>query len=620
MKVTEIQNPSFLKDMKIEECVELANDIREFLIENISKTGGHLSSNLGVVELTIALHKTFETPTDKFIFDVGHQSYVHKILTGRAKDFHTLRQYRGMSGFQKREESAYDCWEAGHSSTALSAALGMSVSRDLESDKYQVVPIVGDGSIISGMSLEALNQIGAEKRNMVIIFNDNNMSISHPIGSLSKGFSRLRVSKSYTTIKKDMKDFLNKNQFGKSVLSSMRNVKDILKDSVIDQGIFAELDLEYLGPVDGHNFKDLIPILETAKKHDGPVVVHVITKKGKGYGPCEKDTQGKWHGVGPFNVKTGETLATVPANMLSWSEVISETICRLAKTNKDIVAITPAMICGSKLSKFFAAYPSRSFDCGIAEDHAATFAAGLAASGKRPFLSVYSSFSQRCYDQINHDIGRMDLPVVIGIDRAGLVGEDGDTHHGVFDITMLKSIPNLILCQPKDGLEAQQLLATGFNQNHPFIIRYPRGATMYSPMNSFQFIEIGSWSIAHQFENKKLVVCTYGPDVDKIVQKVRVNQLPVEVINCRFFKPLDENMMNQLVQNQIPVLVYETDMLEGGLGTSLLEWVSDKKSSLEIHRIGIKDEFIPHGSMNKIREHAEIDTDTLFEKIQSLLK
>ncbi|MEG0169675.1 MAG: 1-deoxy-D-xylulose-5-phosphate synthase [Anaerorhabdus sp.] len=620
MDIKEIQNPLFLKDMSIKECNSLANDIRAFLIDSVSKTGGHLSSNLGVVELTIALHKVFNSPEDKILFDVGHQSYIHKILTGRAKDFSTLRQYKGISGFQKREESEYDCWEAGHSSTVLSAALGMAVARDLDNSNYFVVPVVGDGSIVSGMSLEALNQIGSENKNMIIIFNDNNMSISQNVGALTNGFSKLRTSKPYTSFKTDMKSILKKNEAGKTLLAGMSAIKDKLKDSVVESGLFGEFGLEYLGPVDGHNMKDLIHILEAAKQHEGPVVVHVLTRKGKGYKPCENDKLGSWHGVGPFDVLTGKSLSSTPQGKLSWSEIISETLCRIAKTNEDIVAITPAMITGSKLEKFFAAYPTRSFDCGIAEEHATTFAAGLAITGKRPFLCIYSSFLQRAYDQINHDICRMDLPVVIGIDRAGLVGEDGATHHGVFDISMLKSIPNLIICQPKDGDEAQQLLVAAFAQKHPLAIRYPRGSECYSPISSADPIKIGTWTKFNESDITRCIVMTYGPEVDKVLTKICSNGLPVEVVNCRFFKPIDEEMLLKIASSKLPIIVYETDMLEGGLATSILEWGCDHNVQIKLHRIGIHDEYIPHGSLNQIRKDAGVDIETLFDKIDELIK
>lgn len=619
MDIKKINDPMFLKKCSNKDCEQLAEEIRSFIIDSVSKTGGHLSSNLGVVELTIALHKVFDSPNDKFLFDVGHQSYVHKILTGRAKDFNTLRQYNGISGFQKLVESEHDAWEAGHSSTALSAALGIAVARDLNKESFHVIPIVGDGSIASGMSLEALNQIGSEKRNMIIIFNDNNMSISQNVGALTHGFSRLRTSKPYNSIKTDVKNMLSKNEVGKSVLAGMSLVKDKFKDSVVDSGLFGEFGVEYLGPVDGHNMKDLVHVLTAAKKHEGPVVVHVLTRKGKGYEPCENDVSGRWHGVGPFNPQTGVSLSNTPVGKLSWSEIVTEMVCRLAKTNEDIVAITPAMIGGSKLEKFFAAYPSRSFDCGIAEEHAATFAAGLALSGKRPFLCIYSSFLQRAYDQINHDIARMDLPVVIGIDRAGLVGEDGSTHHGVFDISILKSLPNLIISQPKDGLEAQHLLATAFMQQHPFCIRYPRGNEAYTAITSAVPIEIGSWEMFNQSPTSKCTILTYGPDVDKVLSKVKSNNLPVQVVNCRFFKPIDGEMLQQLVDEKNPCIVYESDMLEGGLGTSILEWCCDHQQQLSIHRIGIPDTYVTHGAMNQIRKDVHIDIETLFDKINELI-
>ncbi len=561
----------------------------------------------------------FNSPDDKIIFDVGHQSYIHKLLTGRAKDFSTLRQYKGISGFQKREESDYDCWEAGHSSTSLSAALGMAVARDLNNQDYHIIPVIGDGSISSGMSLEALNQIGSENKNMIIIFNDNNMSISQNVGALTNGFSKLRTSKPYTSFKSDIKSILQKNEAGKTLLAGMTAVKDRLKDSVVESGLFGEFGLEYLGPVDGHNIKDLIHILEAAKEHDGPVVVHVLTRKGKGYKPCENDKLGNWHGVGSFDVLTGKSLSSLPKGKLSWSEIITETLCRLAKTNEDIVAITPAMITGSKLEKFFAAYPNRSFDCGIAEEHAATFAAGLAISGKQPFLCIYSSFLQRAYDQINHDICRMDLPVIIGVDRAGLVGEDGATHHGVFDVSILKSLPNIIISQPKDGDEAQQLLVAAYRQKHPFVIRYPRGNETYNPITSAESISIGSWVAYNTSVKTKCIVLTYGPEVDKVLSKVVSNNLPVEVINCRFFKPLDTAMLKEITSKNCPIITYETDMLEGGLSTSVLEWACDEQIELNLHRIGIGDQYITHGSLNQIRKDAGIDIDTLIHKINEFL-
>ena len=618
MNVKDIKDPTFLKDLNYKQLNDLSLDIRNFLIDAISKTGGHLASNLGVVELTIALHRVFDSPKDKIFFDVGHQSYVHKILTGRANQFDKLRQYHGLSGFQKREESIHDVWEAGHSSTALSAALGMCIARDLDNKDFCVVPVVGDGALSSGMSLEALNEIGEEKRRCVIIFNDNNMSISKNVGALSHSFTRLRSDRNYNLIKTNMKRSLSKNNMGKAILSSLTNIKDHFKESVIDFGIFKEFGLEYLGPINGHNFKELIPALETAKCHDGPIVVHVITKKGKGYLPCEDDINGVWHGIGPFNPVTGRLLNETPKNCKSWSSIIADDLLKLADENENILCLTPAMIAGSKLEKFFAKYPFRSFDCGIAEEHAATFAASLALSGKRPFLAIYSSFLQRCYDQINHDICRMDLPVVIGIDRAGLVGNDGDTHHGVFDIGILRPLPNIILSQPKDAKEAGNLLFTAFNTNHPFAIRYPRGTISFNESN-FENIEIGTWTKHGNINDYKLIVMTYGEDVDKIASKIEINNLPVMVINCRFFKPLDNNMLESLAKENKKIIIYETDMLVGGLSSAILEYNNDHKLNMDIERIGIKDNYVTFGANNLLRKEQNIDINYLFDKINDLL-
>ena len=619
MEIKNIENPKFLKHLSIDELNALSNDIRKFLIESLSKTGGHISSNLGVVELTVALHYVFDMPKDKIFFDVGHQCYTHKILTGRANQFDTLRQYQGLSGFQKRNESEYDVWEAGHSSTSLSAALGMAVSRDLNNDDYYVVPVIGDGALSSGMALEALNSIGSEQRNMIIIFNDNNMSISKNVGAMTKGFARLRSAKSYNNVKENVKDVLSSNPIGRVMYTGLKGIKDAVKESVIDKGIFGEFNLEYMGPVNGHNLKDLIRVLQVAKDHDGPVVVHVITKKGKGYEPCENDRLGIWHGVGPFDIQTGKVLKEVPENYKTWSCAIADCLEDLANHDKDILALTPAMIQGSSLDSFFAHYPDRSFDCGIAEEHAVTFAAGLGISGKKPFLSIYSSFLQRAYDQINHDICRMDLPVVFGVDRAGLVGQDGDTHHGVFDIGILRPLPNIILSQPKDYNEARNLMYTAFKQKHPFVIRYPRGEVKIQDNNIYEEIKVGTWEKAYDSPNSKCVVITYGPDVEKIVNKAEINDLNITVINARFFKPIDIDMIKSIAESNLPVIVYETDMLSGGLSDAILEVINDEKLNMTLHRIGITDHYVKHGSNKQLRIENHIDLDTLLSTISEYI-
>ncbi len=618
MNLYELKEPGDIKHLDVNQLQELAASIRTFLIDNISKTGGHLSSNLGIVELTIALHYIFHSPHDKMLFDVGHQSYVHKILTGRANQFHTLRQYQGLSGFQKRCESEHDVWEAGHSSTSLSAAFGMCVARDLDGQDYNVIPIIGDAALTGGMAMEALNQIGSEKRNIVIILNDNNMSISQNVGAMKGAFTKLRTSKSYTNLKEDLSGALSSSKVGKTVLNKLRNIKNSLKDNVVDTSIFGEFNLDYIGPVDGHDFKSLLRVLKLAKKHQGPIVVHVITKKGKGYAFAEQDKEGNWHGVPKFNVQTGEFLSNTPNGQKSWSQVISDTLIDLAQQNKDIVAITPAMIGGSKLNQFFQVYPERSFDCGIAEEHAMTFAAGLAESGKRPFISIYSSFLQRAYDQVNHDIARMDLPVVIGIDRCGLVGEDGDTHHGVFDISFLRTLPNMIIAQGKDARETASLLYTAFQQQHPFALRYPRG-NVVCEKQEYSIIPIGTWTSYDIKERSKAVVITYGQEVEHIRLQAQEENLPITVVNARFFKPLDEKMLTDIMKQKLPTIIFETDIRNGGLSSAILEYCNDYGLSYNMIRIGIQDHFVSHGQLSLLREYEQIDMQTLFKEIKKLM-
>ena len=620
LKIHDIENPEFLKDLNIDELKTLSTDIRSFLIENVSKTGGHLSSNLGVVELTVALHRLFDFKEDKIVFDVGHQSYVHKILTGRAKDFPRLRQLHGLCGFQKMSESPYDVWEAGHAGTALSAALGMALTRDFEHKNHSVVAIVGDGAIPNGMSFEALNHIGEAKSNLIVILNDNNMSISKNVGALSHTIARLRNSKSYVSVKNDMKEVLNKNVVGATVLKGMRVVKDSIKRTVVKPSIFTDMGLEYFGPVDGHNFSELFNALSSAKEHEGPVLVHVITTKGKGFSPSENDHNGRWHGVNQFDPDTGNNLGELPLNHLSWSEIYSETLIRLAKKDPKIMVLTPAMCQGSKLEKFFALYPNRSFDCGIAEEHAATLASSMALNGLKPFLSIYSTFLQRAYDQINHDIARMESPVVIGIDRSGLVGEDGPTHHGVFDVGILRPLPNMIIAQAKDATEAQNLLYTAFSLRRPYAIRYPRGSAIYHENESLSLIETGTWTVLGDLDKASAIVIAYGPDVDKIRVKADSNGINIAVVNARFFKPLDDNTLSKIVQLNKPTIVYETDMLSGGLGSAILEWLNQHHLSLNIKRICIEDHFLTHVSLPELRKYENIDINSLFECVNQLIK
>lgn len=618
MHLYDIREPQDIKHLTMEELNELAAEIRDFLIDSIAKTGGHLSSNLGVVELTIALHYVFQSPIDRILFDVGHQSYVHKILTGRSRRFSTLRQYKGLSGFQKRYESEHDCWEAGHSSTALSAALGMAIARDLNGEDYQVIPVIGDGAMASGMSMEALNQIGGEQRNMIIIFNDNSMSISQNVGAMDIAFTKLRTSRPYATLKSDLEQGLSGTKIGRTVLKGMKNVKNAIKDNVVDTSIFGEFNLDYIGPINGHDLPSLIKVFQSVKHHRGPIVIHVLTKKGKGYPFAENDKEGNWHGVSQFDPKSGQPLAKLPVGHCSWSEAISTILCDIARKDRDIVAITPAMKSGSKLGNFAREFPNRFFDCGIAEEHAMTFAAGLAINGKRPFISVYSSFLQRAYDQINHDVARMDLPVVIGIDRCGLVGEDGPTHHGVFDIALLQNVPNLILSQPKDASEARALLQCAFQQKHPFCIRYPKGSIANVCDPSLQ-TPVGTWTRWQSQLEPKVCVITYGGDVDRVIAKATANATPLEVINARYFKPMDETMLEQLLHQDRPIIVYEGDMLNGGLSSAILQYANDHSITKPLIRMGIADHFVEQGSNAQLRKAERIDINSLFQKIEDLL-
>lgn len=614
MSLYNIHSPSQIKDYSIEQLNQLADEIRSFLIESISKTGGHLSSNLGIVELTIALHYVFSTPKDKIIFDVGHQSYVHKILTGRSNRFSTLRQFEGLSGFQRRAESPHDPFEAGHSSTSLSAALGYAIARDIQKQDYEVISVIGDGALTGGEALEALNDIGAKQKKVIIIFNDNKMSISKNHGGVEQRITSLRSSHMYREIKKDLKSNLSQNALGSGVLHTLTNIKDKVKHEVIKAPLFQEFNLDYMGPIDGHDIEALIKVLHAAKEHHGPIVVHVVTKKGKGYSFAEQDQVGKWHGVSAFDIQTGRSLKSLPANEKSWSEVISSTLITLANQQSNIVAITPAMAQGAKLLEFSKKFPDRFFDCGIAEQHAITMACGMACGGLHPFVSVYSSFLQRAYDQMNHDLGRMDLPCVIGIDRAGLVGEDGDTHQGIYDIAMLRNIPNLVLSQPKDAKEAQDLLFTAFQYDHPFCIRYPRGNTHCEKNKEFQSIEIGTWTKEQVGNDPSHIVISYGPDVDRICQKAKENDVSLLVVNARFFKPLDTDMLDELFSMGLPISIFETDCKIGSLSSAILEYKNDYNHDIKVY--GIEDHFVEHGSIRCLRFKEHIHIESLFEDLE----
>ena len=491
MNILDIKNPKFLKKMKIKDLEILAKDIRNFIVDKVSVTGGHLSSNLGVVDLTIALHKAFDSPKDKIIFDVSHQCYTHKILTGRAKEFDNLRKLDGLSGFQKRDESIYDSYEAGHSSTSISAALGMALARDKQHKNYNVVAVIGDGSMGNGLPYEAINHIGATKTKLIIILNDNEMSISKNVGGLHNSLDKIRANHGYYEAKDRTRKFLKKIPIiGSPISNGIGRIKDSMKKIYLKEGfLFEELGLRYYGPINGHDYKEMFDYFEMAKEETEPVIIHVITKKGYGYKPAEDDLVGAWHGVGPFNKETGEFLAKKD-DLITWSEVISNNLINLTKKDNDLVVITPAMAGGSKLLKYKELFPNNFFDVGIAEEHALVLANGMSIEGLIPFVSIYSTFLQRGYDQVIHDIARMNTHVILGIDRCGIVGEDGETHQGIYDLTFLLPIPNLIIATPKDSIEAGNLLYTALLSKRPFAIRYSRDKLKYLE-TKYNIIPIG---------------------------------------------------------------------------------------------------------------------------------
>lgn len=618
-----ISSPSFLKNLNKKQLQDLAVDIRKFLVEKCSVTGGHIGPNLGVVELTIALHRVFNSPQDKFLFDVGHQAYVHKILTGRADQFDTLRQYKGLCGFPKRNESEHDVWETGHSSTSLSAAMGMAAARDVQGKHNHVVPIIGDGALTGGMALEALNHIGHEKTNMTVILNDNEMSIAPNVGALHNMLSRMRTATPYNRAKDDFEGLLKRiPAVGGRLASTAERVKDGLKYLVVPGMFFEELGFTYLGPIDGHDFEALESTLLNAKRTEGPVIVHVITKKGKGYSPAENDKIGNWHGTGPYKMETGDFVkssVTAPG----WSKLIADTVTRIAREDDRVVTITPAMPVGSKLEGFAKEFPKRFFDVGIAEQHATTMAAGMAAEGSKPFLSIYSTFLQRAYDQMLHDICRQNLNVFVGIDRSGLVGADGETHQGVFDINFLRSMPNIVIMMPKDENEGQHMVRTALAYDEgPICLRYPRGNGLGVPMDEeLKTLPIGSWEVLKA--GTDATILTFGttiPMAEAAAEKLAEQGISVEIVNARFIKPMDEEMLHRIYQTGRPVLTIEESMLQGGFGSAVLEFANDHGyDTNQTERMGIPDEFIEHGSVDLLMRDIHLTAEEAEKRITKLV-
>jgi 1-deoxy-D-xylulose-5-phosphate synthase len=608
MKITDIKDPKFLKKYNTKELNNLCTDIRTFIIDKLSKTGGHLASNLGIVELTVALHYVFDSPKDKMIFDVGHQSYVHKILTGRADKFDKLRQTDGISGFQKRSESPHDPFEAGHSSTSIAGAMGFAFARDMDKKKNEVIAIIGDGSLTGGLALESLNNIDNLNTKVIIVLNDNTMSISENVGGMSKFLKKVRMSKSYLNAKEEYKGILSKTKVGTKIYEVTHDVKEKFKRRINDN-LFTSLNIDYLGPIDGHNMDELIKAFKKAKASKHSIIIHAITKKGKGYKPAEENSS-SWHGVGTYDVETGKQNKS---NITSLSEVVSNTVHEFMEKDRDFVTITPAMINGSKLEKIFKDFPNRSIDTGITESFATTLACAISLNNKRVFLPIYSSFLQRAYDNINHDIARMNAHVVIGIDRAGLVGEDGDTHHGIFDISFLNSIPNMVICMGKDVEEIRNLLYTGFyKQTNPFCIRYERSALEFKKTN-LKEIKVGTWEYLKKSKTNNTVI-SYGTDVSKLYEKLKDKD--INIINARYIKPIDKTILKELIKDNHKIYVYETNIKTNSLGTNILEYFNYKEAPNKIKITGIDNKYVNHGKVNDLKARNNLDIDYIVNDIE----
>ncbi len=625
MKLENIKNPKFLKDLDYQELNELSTDIRKFLIENVAKTGGHLSSNLGIVELTIAIHKNFDCPKDKIIFDVGHQAYVHKILTGRAKDFKNLRKLNGLSGFQKISESIYDNYEAGHSSTSLSAALGFALARDMKHENNNVIAIIGDGSIGNGLCYEALNHIGDAKTKLIVILNDNEMSISKNVGALHNTLDRIRSTKKYHKTMKDTKSVLQKIPVvGKYLYYLMKHLKESLKKLYMKEGyLFEEFGLNYYGPINGHDFKELDKYLQMAKNETQPVLLHVITTKGKGYKYAQEDKIGLWHGVGPFDIETGKMLAPKD-DRISWSDAIAKHLINIAKKDKKIIAITPAMANGSKLNSFKEKYPNRFIDVGIAEEHALILANAFSLEGEKPFVSIYSTFLQRGYDEIQQDLARMQGNVVIGIDRAGIVGEDGETHQGIFDIAILNNIPNIIIMAPHDSKEAGDMLYTAFQTKGLVAIRYSKDKVKYDEAK-YTLQNIGEWKITSYLEKRTCdsYLISYGDFLNtalEIQEDLKAKNIYLQVINARYIKPMDIKILAMLAKQNKPVFVYEEVVSIGSLGSEIAKYLLEHNFNNIYENYTVPDEFIKQGKRAEIIKLLKLDKDSISKKIEKKMK
>lgn len=619
MILDRIQKENDIKNLTEEELTQLSAEIRQFLIESISVTGGHLASNLGVVELTMALHLCFDLPKDKIIWDVGHQSYTHKILTGRKEGFSSLRQYGGLSGFPKANESDSDCFNTGHSSTSISAGLGLAAAREITGEDYHVVSVIGDGSLTGGMAYEALNNASQINKNFIIVLNDNNMSISENVGGMSTYLANFRTADTYRDLKANVMKSLQKMPVcGDKLIQSIRNTKSSIKQLLIPGMLFEEMGIITLGPVDGGNIKELIKMFNEAKRVNGPVLVHVMTKKGAGYEPAEKNPS-KFHGAEPFDVETGKPLKKKEKS--TYTDVISTVMCQLAEKEPKLVGITAAMADGTGLAKFAKEYPERFYDVGIAEQHGTTFAAGLAKAGLKPVFAVYSSFLQRAYDQVLHDVCIQNLPVVFAIDRAGLVGSDGETHQGIFDISFLSSIPNMTVMAPKNKLELADMMQFAMSFPTPISVRYPRG-TAYDGLKEFRApIELGKSETIQ--EGSGVALFALGSMVqtaEKVAEMLKGQGIDATVINARFAVPFDKEKVAELSQNHKLLVTMEENVTSGGFGEHVASYVNENDIDIKVQVIAIPDAYVEHGNVEKLKEDIQIDADSIYERVMQLYK
>ncbi len=614
MVLEKIQKENDIKKLNAEELKELAEEIRQFLIEKISRTGGHLASNLGVVELTMALHLTFDLPGDKLIWDVGHQAYTHKLLTGRKGGFDDLRKYGGMSGFPKRKESDCDAFDTGHSSTSISAGLGYVEARELLHEKHSVVSVIGDGSLTGGMAYEALNNAARLKSNFIIVLNDNNMSISENVGGMSRYLNGLRTAQAYHDLKKGVEDTLKKIPVkGESIVNQVRKTKSGIKQLFVPGMFFEDMGITYLGPVDGHDVRKLVKILGEAKRVDHAVLVHVITRKGKGYAPAEENPS-RFHGTAPFDVATGE--AKEKSGRDSYTDVFSKVLTDAARTDEKVVAITAAMADGTGLSRFARRFPGRFFDVGIAEEHAMTFAAGLAAGGMKPVFAVYSSFLQRAYDQLIHDVCLQNLPVFIAVDRAGLVGSDGETHQGLFDLSFLSMIPNMTVISPKNRWEMADMVRFAVDFPYPIALRYPRGDA-YEGMRRFRApVEYGKSEVLYEEDGIAVLFVGHMAELaDQVRRELKDTGYACSLVNARFVKPLDTKMLEELEKDHSLLVTIEENVLTGGFGEQVLDYVARAKLDMKVRCIGIPDDYVEHGNVDVLRREVGLDKDTIVKQI-----